>query len=76
MQIDIFTKFILTAIAIALWGLMLKPIIFPTVVGASSSIIDVNLKEVGGKRVYDSVGIDIKKVNGKIVYNEIPVVVK
>ncbi len=44
MKIDLYTKLILTLIAIALWGMLLKPIFMSNRVNASSGIVDVKRK--------------------------------
>lgn len=65
MRIDIFTKLILLSIAIALWGLLLKPVFLTENAKASNSMLDVNIKQIDGKRVYGVIDMNIKEVNGK-----------
>jgi len=49
MQADLTTKLLLLLIAIALWGLLLKPLSNPPAVAAQSSQID--LRSIGGMPV-------------------------
>lgn len=47
---DTYSKIILTLIAIALWGLLLKPIVAPEKLRASD-IQDVNLVQIDAARI-------------------------
>jgi len=77
MKLDIYTKLVLTVIALGLWGLILQPLIIPKEVGASPSIIDVNIKEINGKRVKSILDINVEQVKGQNIYNyAIPVELK
>jgi hypothetical protein len=48
LKIDLYTKFILTVIAISLLGLFLKPIILPRRAAADQTIQDVNIVKIDG----------------------------
>ena len=48
---DGWTKSALWLIALALWGILLRPLIVPDPVGAAREKIDVNIAEVGGARL-------------------------
>lgn len=54
MKIDLYTKFVLTVIALALLGMLFKPIFVSKGANASDGygqkkeIVDVNIKEIGG----------------------------
>jgi len=74
MKVDRYTKTILTIIAIALCVMLVKPIFVSESVRAYNGVLDVNIKEIGGKRVYGSLEVDIKKVNGRTYMgSEVPV---
>lgn len=76
MKTDIYTRIVLTVIAIALWGILLKPI-FVTEVSASIGVIDVNIKELGGRRVYDRIDVNLDRINGStLIGPTLPVEVK
>lgn len=60
---DSYSKIILTLIAIALWGLLLRPILAPEKLRASD-IQDVNLVQIDGARVPYAPAITVK-VEGK-----------
>ena len=77
MKLDIYSKIILTLIAVALWGILLQPYISTQPVNASTGLVDVNIKEVGGRRVDNTLPVDIKKVNNQLFYkNILPVEIK
>jgi hypothetical protein len=77
MKIDIFTKVMLTLIAVALWGLLLQPFMAPKVVGASTGVIDVNVKQIDGRNINgSSLDVNLEKINGMTIYNALPVVIK
>lgn len=77
MKVDIFTKVILTLIAVALWGLFLQPFLTPRVVDASTGVIDVNLKQIDGRDIIGStLDVNIGKLNGRMIYNALPVEIK
>ncbi len=65
MKLDIYTKLILLSIAIALWGILLKPTFVSENASASSSVLDVNIKQIDGKRVYGIIGVNIEEVDGR-----------
>ena len=74
MKLDIYSKIILTLIAVALWGILLQPYISTQPVNASTGLVDVNIKEVGGRRINNTLPVDIKKVNNQSLYkNVLPV---
>jgi len=76
MIMDTYTKIVFTAIAIALWGLLLQPILMPKVVGASSGVMDVNIKQVNGRRVNNALDINLAQVNkNNLFYNYVPVAI-
>ncbi len=65
MKIDLYTKVILTLIAIGLWGILLKPLFITEPVIASNGITDVNIREIAGKRLENkALNVNIKKVGG------------
>ncbi len=78
MKVDIFTKIMLTLIAVALWGILLQPYLSTQPVNSSTGILEVNIKEIGGRRLVDStLPVDIKKVNNQLLYrNVVPVEIK
>jgi hypothetical protein len=76
MKIDTYTKIILTLIAVALWGIFLCPLFQAKNVGASTGIIDVNLKQIDGSSINKVLDVNIKEMNGISVYNSLPVEIK
>lgn len=77
MKVDLYTKIILTVIAVALLGILFQPYIQTSPVNASTGVVDVNIKELGGRRVNDALAVDIKKVHGQLLYrNVLPVEIK
>lgn len=69
MKLDTYTKLVLTVIALGLWGLLLQPFIMPREVGASSSILDVNLKQIHGRNIDSALDVNIEKVNGSTIHD-------
>ena len=65
MKVDLYTKTILTIIAIALYAMLLKPIFVSENVKASPVVLDVNIKQIDGKRVNKVLDINIEKVNSR-----------
>ncbi|MBI2486202.1 MAG: hypothetical protein HYW01_04435 [Deltaproteobacteria bacterium] len=65
MKPDLYTKIVITAIAIALWGILLKPIFVSDRVNASSGVVDVNIKEIGGWPVHKIIDVNVERVNGR-----------
>ncbi len=65
MKIDIYTKLILLSIAISLWGILLRPVFVTESAKASSSTLDVNIKQIDGRRVYGTIDVNIEKVDGR-----------
>ncbi len=57
---DLYTKFILTVIAICLVILVFKPVAVPPVF-AGNNTLDINISSVGGRSVYNA--IPVKTVN-------------
>jgi len=78
MKVDIYTKILLTLIAIALWGLLLQPYIHTEPVIASTGVLEVNIKEIAGRRLVDNtIPVDIKKLNNQLLFNNVvPVKIK
>lgn len=77
MSLGIYTRIVLTVFAIALWGLLLKPIFISGNVGASSQVLDVNLKEIGGRLISDKIlDVNVERINGRTFYNALPVEIK
>jgi hypothetical protein len=75
MKIDLYTKLILTVIAIALWGILLKPIFMSDRVSASTQVMDVNIKEIGGKRVDSRIDVNVDRINNR-AFSLLPVEIK
>lgn len=65
MKIDLVTKLILFLIALALWGILLKPFYISETATASNAVLDVNIKQIDGRNVIGSLDVNIKKVNGR-----------
>jgi len=77
MKVDLYTKIILTVIAVALLGILFQPYISTQPVNASTGVLDVNIKELAGRRLVDTIPVDIKKVNSRLLYrNVLPVEIK
>jgi 5,10-methylene-tetrahydrofolate dehydrogenase/methenyl tetrahydrofolate cyclohydrolase len=77
MKVDLYTKTILSIIAIVLWAMLLKPIFISDIVNASNVVLDVNIKEIDGKKVYGSLDVNIEKVNGRtFTGSSLPVTIK
>ena len=77
MIVDLYTKIILSVIAVALLGILFQPYISTQPVNASTGVIQVNIKEVAGRRLTDTLPVDIKKVNNRLLYrNVLPVEIK
>ncbi len=78
MKTDLYTKIVLTIIAIALWGILLKPIFISESLGASNRILDVNIKEIGGRTVSDKIlDVNIQKIKGQnLITPTLPVEIK
>lgn len=73
MMTDLYTKIVLTIIAIALWGFLLKPIFVSESVGASTQVLDVNIKEIGGRTVIEKIlDVNIERINGRTFTTTIP----
>lgn len=65
MKPDLYTKIVLTVIALGLWAILLKPVFVSENVVASTGIIDVNIKQIDGKRVNNVLNVNVEKVNGR-----------
>ncbi len=77
MKVDLYTKIILTVIAVALLGILFQPYISTQPVNASTGVIQVNIKEVAGRRLTDTLPVDIKEINNHLIYrNVLPVEIK
>ena len=73
---DSLTKTALWLIALALWGLLLRPLVLPTPLGAQGSM-DVNIAAVGGVPILgSSLDVNIEEVNGNHIGGSIPVTQK
>lgn len=61
-EVDRYTKFILTVIAVALLGLLIQGILTPKVASAQKEIIKVNIEQVRGRSVdsYSTPAIKVK----------------
>lgn len=65
MKTDLYTKVMLTLIAIGLWGILLKPLFITEPVIASNGITDVNIQQIGGLSVDKrTLNVNIRKVGG------------
>ena len=70
MKTDLYTKIIFTLIAIALWRILIKPIFVSENVRASNQVLDVNIKEIGGRAVSDKIlDVNIQKIKGQNFIN-------
>ena len=76
MKIDLYTKVVLTVIAVALWGIFLAPFFEVKEVGASSGVMDVNIKQIDGRRVKNVLDVNIAEVSGRSFFDGVPVDVK
>jgi len=77
MKVDLYTKTILTIIAIALCVMLVKPIFVSESVSAFSGVLDVNIKQIDGKRVNKVLDINIEKVNNRTyIGSSVPVSIK
>jgi hypothetical protein len=76
MKIDLYTKVVLTVIAVALWGIFLAPFFEAREVGASTGIMDVNIKQIDGRRVKSVLDVNIAEVSGRKFFEGVPVDVK
>lgn len=57
-----------------LWAILLKPVFISENVAASTGIIDVNIKQIDGKRASSVLDVNIEKVNGRTYFGtSIPV---
>ena len=74
---DSLTKTPLWLIALALWGLLLRPLVLPTPLGAQGSM-DVNIAAVGGNSVkLGMLDVNIDAVGGDpILGSSLPVTQK
>lgn len=62
MKVDLYTKIVLTIIAVALSTLALQPLYLPTATQAAYGTQDVNIEAVGGRRIYSGSAIPVKLV--------------
>lgn len=76
MKIDLYTKVVLTVIAVALWGILLAPFFEAKDVVASSGVMDVNIKQIDGRRVKSVLDVNIAEVSGRKFFEGVPVDVK
>ena len=77
MRLDIYTKIVLTFIALALWAILLQPYLETEQAGATSAVLDVNLVKIDGRNIDSVLDVNIKKINGRTIYDEyLPVEIK
>jgi len=76
MKIDLYTKVVLTVIAVALWGIFLAPFFEAMEVGAETGVMDVNIKQIDGRRVKGVLDVNIAEVSGRNFFEGVPVDVK
>ena len=77
MKVDLYTKTILTIIAIALCVMLVKPIFVSESVRAYNGVLDVNIKQVDGKKVNKVLDVNIEKINGRTyIGSSVPVSIK
>ncbi len=78
MKTDLYTKVMLTLIAIGLWGVLLKPLFVTEPVIASNSIMDVNIQKIAGQNVHKrTLNVNICKVGGfNVTSPDLPVKTK
>ena len=65
-MVDRTTRVLLALIAVALWGLLLKPVLTPTPVYAQEGVMAVNIAQVGGHRLYGVSGRLPVEVEGQV----------
>lgn len=81
MKTDLYTKAVLTVIAVSLFTIALQNMTFIGTANASdkkmiADEIDVNIKEIGGSSVYGALPINLKEVGGSSFYGNLPVNIK
>lgn len=78
MKTDTYTRIVLTLIVIALWSIVLKPIFVSDTVAASGRVVDTNIKEIGGRHVYQNVlDVNIDRLDDKSFSSSaLPVTIK
>ena len=77
MKVDLYTKTILTIIAIALCVMLVKPIFVSESVRAYNGVLDVNIKQIDGKRANNVLDINIEKINSRTyIGSSVPVSIK
>ncbi len=65
---DSLTKTALWLIALARWGLLLRPLVLPTPLGAQGSM-DVNIAAIGGSAIPSrTLDVNIREVGGSSVF--------
>ena len=52
LEVDVYTKIILTVIAVALTGQLLLGLVGPREAGATAQVADVNIARIGGMSVF------------------------
>lgn len=70
MKSDLYTRVILSLIALALWALVLQSFMEIKTAKASSGVIDVNLVKVDGRNIDPVLDVNIKEVSGRTLYGE------
>lgn len=77
MKPDLYTKIVLTLIALGLWAILLKPVFVSENVVASTGVVDVNIKQIDGKRASSVLDVNIEKVNGRTYFgSSLPVSIR
>jgi len=78
MKVDLYTKIVLTVIAGALLGILFQPYISTQPVNASTGTVQkVDIVQVNGRKLIDTVPVDVRKLNNHLLYrNVLPVEVK
>ena len=77
MKPDLYMKIVLTLIALGLWAILLKPVFVSENVVASTGIIDVNIKQIDGKRASSVLDVNIEKINGRTYFgSSVPVSIR
>ncbi len=60
MQTDLYTKIILTIIAICLVWMVVSPIAITPVQAGSKDIINVNIEQVDGRNIYKALPVKVQ----------------
>jgi hypothetical protein len=81
MKTDLYTKAVLTVIAIALCTLAIQNMNFIQTAKADpqrvlSDEINVNIEHIGGSSVYGSLPVNLKEISGSSFYGSLPINLK